>query len=170
MLSLILCCLLPALWANDLPDPGSFTITKELPQGLEISAARTVPAYTFTRNPTPLMTSYYDYMIGSFNNMPLKEIPQSEGGGYMITYHARRTATGMRRAFFAHLSPEGLMMINSEISANQANEGYPALAFDPVSGKPLYAWHVNYDADIYLEDIFISDVLLGGVSGLFGDL
>ena len=31
---------------------------------------RTVPEFTFTKTPTALLTSYYDYMIGSYNGLP----------------------------------------------------------------------------------------------------
>lgn len=164
-----LSCLGLSLFANDLPEPGPLPLALELPPGLEITPTRTVPECTFSVPPTPIITSFYDYMIGSFNNIPLKVISPSNEGGYFMTYHGRRTPTGMRRVFYSHLSSQGIMDNNSEISNVQNNEGYPALAYDPVSGKPMYAWHVNYDADTYLEDVFVSDALLSGISGLFND-
>jgi len=40
---------------------------------------------------------------------------------------------------------------------------------DPVSGKPLYAWHANSDADDLLEVQFISDAFIVSIAGLFND-
>jgi hypothetical protein len=41
---------------------------------------------------------------------------------------------------------------------------------DPVSGKPFYAWHNNYDTDAAYEDLLTSDAFLSGISGLFNAL
>ncbi len=56
---------------------------------------RTVPQFTFTGTPVSLLTSYYDFMIGDYNGMPV-QIPDNVtgGGGYFLTYHGRRYATG----------------------------------------------------------------------------
>lgn len=87
-----------------------------------------------------------------------------------MTFHARRTANGTRRVFYAHIDNNGSIMNNSEISMTNTLEGYPTLAVDPVSGKPMYAWHANYDTDDPYEDLFTSDAFLGGLSGLFNDI
>lgn len=142
----------------------------ESPRGIRNVPSRTVPEYTFSRLPNPLLTSYYDYMIGSYNGMPLRVIPQNVGGGYFLTYHGRRTATGTRRVFYAHLDSQGNMINNSEITADNVAEGYPTIAVDPVSGKPMYAWHANGDADTQNETRFTSDAFLDGLSGLFNDV
>ncbi|MDD4276532.1 MAG: hypothetical protein PHT37_01390, partial [Candidatus Cloacimonetes bacterium] len=55
-----------------------------------------VPDYYFTHAPDALMTSYYDYMIGSYNSLPLRTIPDAAGGGYHLTFHAKTTPTGVR--------------------------------------------------------------------------
>ncbi|MDD3536059.1 MAG: T9SS type A sorting domain-containing protein [Candidatus Cloacimonetes bacterium] len=131
---------------------------------------RNAPAYTFTKTPTALMTSYYDYMIGSYNGIPIRVIPDPEYPGYFLTYHGRRTATGTRRAFYAHLDANGNVLNNNEITAVDNNEGYPTMAVDPVSGKPMYAWHANADDDEPLEVEFASDAFMFGISGLFNEI
>ncbi len=150
--------------------PGDNKKPVNLPQGVRLTPNRDVPAFTFTKLPTPLLTSYYDYMIGSYNGLPLRVIPTAAGGGYFMSYHGRRTATGTRRAFYAHLDPAGNMLNNSEITASNAAEGYTTVAVDPVSGKPFYAWHANMDADAQYEVPLTSDAFLGGLSGLFNDM
>lgn len=134
-----------------------------------LQQSRTVPAYTFTRTPTSLMTSYYDYMIGSYNSLPLRVIPDVVGGGYFMTFHSKRTSYGTRRVFYAYLNANGTLHNLNEITATTNNEGYPSMAIDPFSGKPLYAWHANADTDIELEVDFVSDAFLGGYSGLFNE-
>jgi hypothetical protein len=133
-----------------------------------ISANRTVPEYSFTVPPTALMTSYYDYMIGSYNGLPLRVIPSNiYGGKYFLTYHGKRSATGTRRVFYAYLAEDGSIISNNEITPEANNEGYPTVAVDPVSGKPIYAWHANTDADTQMEVQLASDAYFEGLAGMF---
>lgn len=139
--------------------------------GRHVTPHRDTPAYTFTKTPTSLMVNYYDYMIGSYNGLPIRVIPQGEyGGGYFMTYHGKRTPTGTRRAFYAHIAADGSVVNNNEISPVTNHEGYATLAVDPVSGKPLYAWHANGDDDPEMEVEFSSDAYLTGISGLFNEI
>jgi len=142
----------------------------DTPQGVAINSNREVPEYTFTKLPTSLITNYYDYMIGSYNGLPLRVIPDDFGGGYFMTYHGRRQPTATRRAFYAYLDAAGNVINNNEITSVQNNEGYCTLAVDPVSGKPIYAWHANTDDDGELEVEFTSDAFIAGIAGLFNDL
>ncbi len=135
-----------------------------------VSSAKTAPQYTFSANPTAIMTNYYDYMIGNYNGLPLRVIPYSQGGGYFMTYHGRRAATSLRRAFYTYVDANGNVVNNNEITTTYINEGYSTLAVDPVSGKPLYAWHANHDADPELEVLFASDAFIAGISGLINDV
>ena len=142
----------------------------ESPQGFRMPQTRNTPEYTFSKQPVAIMTSYYDYMIGSYNGLPLRVIPSSEGGGYFMTYHGRRQATGVRRVFYSYLDANGNVVSNNEITNVQNNEGYPSVSVDPVSGKPMYAWHANTDTDAELEVQFVTDAFLGGFSGLWNDI
>ncbi|HQQ67462.1 MAG TPA: FlgD immunoglobulin-like domain containing protein, partial [Candidatus Cloacimonadota bacterium] len=139
-------------------------------KGRPISPPREAPAYTFTKPPTSLMENYYDYMIGSYNGLPIRVIPDALYPGYFITYHGRRTPTGTRRVFYAHLDAAGSLLNNNEITATTNHEGFSTLAVDPVSSKPLYAWHANADDDANLETEFTSDAFIGGYSGLFNEI
>ncbi len=142
------------------------------PQGIRMPQSREVPEYTFTKLPTAIITNYYDYMIGSYNGLPLRTIPQSAGGGYFMTYHGRRQPTATRRAFYTYIDEQGNIVNNNEITSVQNHEGYSTLAVDPVSGKPLYAWHCDAgdnDGDVY-EVQGTSDAFIAGIAGLFNDL
>jgi hypothetical protein len=139
---------------------------------------RNAPEFTITSGPTNLMVNYYDYMIGSYNGLPIRVIPESAGGGYFLTFHGRRTAGGTRRAFYAYLDAAGNVSGVNEISNVTKKEGYSTLGVDPVSGKPMYAWHADHDFDpetgtspeALLEVEFTSDAFIAGLAGLFNDV
>ncbi len=167
---IILVIIVLSLVAKDSPIPGSTQSSIELPQGKALNSVRTSPAYTFSCNPTQLLTSFYDYMIGSYNGLPLRVIPADAGGGYFMTFHGRRLPTGTRRIFCTHLDPAGNMLISNEITDSNAAEGYPTIAVDPVSGKPFYAWHADYNTDSFIDVSLTSDAFLSGLSGLFNNM
>ncbi|MBW6513475.1 MAG: T9SS type A sorting domain-containing protein [Candidatus Syntrophosphaera sp.] len=140
------------------------------PLNYNAGQTREVPEYTFTKLPTAIITNYYDYMIGSYNGLPLRVIPDVAGGGYFMTYHGRRQATATRRAFYTYIDPAGNIVNNNEITSVQNHEGYTTVAVDPVSGKPIYAWHANADTDGELEVQVTSDAFIAGIAGLFNDV
>ena len=142
--------------------------------GQRIIPTREVPPYIFTVTPVSLMESYYDYMIGNYNSLPLRVIPESAGGGYFMSYHGARTnstAATARRAFYSYISSTGAVLANNEITTVTNREGYTSVAVDPISGKPLYAWHANHDEETALLEIeFTSDAFIDGLAGLFNDV
>ena len=140
-----------------------------------VSNDRFTPAYQFTTAPMVLVESFYDYMIGSYSGFPIRNIP-NEHGGYFITFHARRTAetAATRRTFYAHLDATGNILNMNEISLVTNAEGYPNLGVDPVSSKPMYAWHADADGDGILDVQFTTDAYYFGPdyqsSGLFNEI
>ena len=130
---------------------------------------RTAPEYTFTKLPTAIITNYYDYMIGSYNGLPLRNIPDTAGGGYFMSYHGRRQPTSTRRSFYTYIDANGDVVNNNEITSVQNHEGYCTTAVDPISGKPFYAWHCDKDADAEYEVEVATDAFIAGISGLFND-
>ena len=169
-LSTLILMLLPGLILAGTMVPGPQPKPLASPPGYRVPAHRDSPAYTFTKLPTAIITNYYDYMIGSYNEIPLNVIPASEGGGYFMTYHGRRQASSTRRVFYTHLDEAGNVINNNEITSIQNHEGFPGMAVDPVTGKPMYAWHANVDTDADLEVEFTSDAFMAGISGLFNDI
>ncbi|GAB1468011.1 hypothetical protein MASR2M64_07080 [Candidatus Cloacimonadota bacterium] len=155
----------------EMQNPGILPKTIDQPQGVMLSPQRTAPTYTFSRTPESLLTSFNDYMIGSYNGLPLRVIPESAGGGYFMTYHGQTAPTGLRRIYYAYLTSAGDVINNTEITSLPVSvkEGFPTLAVDPVSGKPMYAWHTNADTDAANEVSFISDAFFEGCDGLWND-
>jgi len=127
--------------------------------------------YEISTPPTALVTSYYDYMIGGYGSVPAKMIPASQGGGYFITFHAKRTSNSQRKVFYVHIDANGVIQNNNELTLLQNWEGFPSMDVDPVSGKPIYAWHVDLDptaADVY--DVQLTwDAFFENTSGLIMD-
>jgi len=123
----------------------------------------------FSVNPINLLLNYYDYMIGSYNDLPIVLQPDPTYGGYFMTFHGKRTVAGQRRAFYAYISDNGVIENLNELTNVQNWEGYPGISVDPVSGKPIYAWHVNADADAEYEVQLAYDAFLFGAAGLISD-
>jgi len=147
--------------------------TIDLPvSGVRLTPNRSVPPYTFSKVPTPIAMNYYDYMIGSYNGLPLQVVPANAGGGYFMTYHGRAqsAATSTRRMFYTYIDAGGNVVTNNEITGVQNHEGYGTCAVDQLSGKPFYAWHANTDGDSELEVQFVTDGFIGGFPGLFNDI
>jgi len=142
----------------------------ESPQGIPNPRHRITPTFEFSVTPTSLLTNYYDYMIGAYNGFPLRVIPDVAGGGYFMTYHARRQPTATRRVFYSYLDTAGNVINNNEITDTSLHEGFSSLAIDPVSGKPFYAWHVNVDADTNNETVLVYDLFIEGIAGVWGPL
>ncbi len=169
LIALCLGFLVGVVYANEIMKPVAKKAL-ESPQVAGIARSRTAPEFTFTKVPTSLISSYNDYMIGSYNGLPLRVVPESAGGGYFLTYHGQRTATGTRRVFYSYLNATGNVVNNAEITLDNVREGFPTLAVDPVSGKPFYAWHANTDADAPPEVRFVTDAFIDGIDGLWNEL
>lgn len=128
---------------------------------------RTGPEWTFSTLPTDLLTSYYDYMIGSYNGLPLRLVPDAQGGGYFMTFHGKQTSTGQRKVFVAYISSTGVLDNVYEISPLTTSEGFPGMDYDPVTATPFYAWHTNFDPDAQYEVFCAWDKMVGGIPGQF---
>ncbi|HNX37105.1 MAG TPA: T9SS type A sorting domain-containing protein [Candidatus Cloacimonadota bacterium] len=169
LVTMMLSLLLGIAFAKEMLPGDNKTPVMLNQQGISVPATREVPAYTFTVQPTSLITSYYDYMIGSYNGLPLRVIPAAQGGGYFMTYHGRRQPTSTRRAFYSYINAAGAVINNNEITEVQNAEGYTTVAVDPVSGKPIYAWHANADTDAEYEVQVATDAFIEQIAGLFND-
>lgn len=132
------------------------------------SDQKTTPSWIFSKLPTSIIHSYYDYMIGSFNNLPLNLIPSSAGGGYFLTWTGRGTPGGERMPYYGYLGYDGNMVNAARIETQSSGaHGMPAMVVDPVSGKPFYAWTQFVDSDPEAEIVLASDAFIAGIAGLF---
>ncbi len=174
LIILALTILVSVIFAQDNLLPGRLNkaVSQRFPEKYRAPEATRADSclYSFSVNPTTLLMSFYDYMIGGYNDLPLCVQPDPLYGGYFLTFHGKRTATGQRRVFYGYIDDSGAVQNLNEITNVQNWEGYPSIAVDPVSGKPLYAWHVQLQTANDPYDIqFAYDAFLSGAAGLMSD-
>jgi len=172
LFALSLSILLSVVFANDimLPGPQKHGISLPCQKVINELSRPDTCIYNFSINPTTLLMSYYDYLIGGYNNTPMCVEPDPLYGGYFLTFHGQRTATSQRRVFYSYISDNGVIQNMNELTNVQNWEGYPTIAIDPVSGKPLYAWHYGVSVgDTYYKVAFAYDAFLSGAAGLISD-
>ncbi len=163
--------LVSVVFANDFMTPGPQKHDRYIPgQAKLVTSSRADSClYNFSITPISLLTSYYDYMIGGYNDLPMCVEPDPLYGGYFLTFHGKRTATGQRRVFFSYISDNGVVQNNNELTNVQNWEGFASIAIDPLSGKPLYAWHAKLHTEELFDVQFAYDAFLEGAAGLISD-
>jgi hypothetical protein len=131
---------------------------------------RDAPEYAFANQPLSLLTSYWDYMIGGYSSLPVRVQSSTAGDGVYLTYMGQRQPTGIRRVFYAYIEHSGNVAVNNEITSTQIREGYSSVDIDHVSGKPIFAWHVNSNtADTQFEINLAWDAFLENIPGLISE-
>jgi hypothetical protein len=128
---------------------------------------RNAPNWSFSRTPVNVMESWFDYMPGSYNGLPMQIVPDNYGGGYFMIFHAKSTSAATRKVYYAKIASGGTVEGTAAITTSTNIEGYPAMDLDTESGKPMYSWHSNVDADTQSEIVLTWDKLTGGTLGTF---
>ncbi|MCK4313009.1 MAG: T9SS type A sorting domain-containing protein, partial [Candidatus Cloacimonetes bacterium] len=124
-----------------------------------------VPDYEFIVEPTELMLTYYDYMPGGYNSIPIRiqpEISYPNGypaGGIYIVYHAQELGpTSMRKVYYCYLDSEGNLVSSDLISTNDVRQGCPGMDIDPISCDPIASWHAVVEIDNSYDCLVSVDV------------
>ncbi|RKX67844.1 hypothetical protein DRP43_06240 [candidate division TA06 bacterium] len=149
---------------NDIPEPYSGRIPIEnynkaniVPANKCLSRENTpVPDYEFIKYPTTIMTSYYDYMMGSYESFPLR-MQTEHGDGYYLTFFARPTTTDNRRQYWAYLDSTFDLVDWGTISTNDIGQGYGGIDIHPATGDCIASWHeqdivLGYGTTISYDD------------------
>lgn len=126
---------------------------------------REIPYWEFISEPTMLITSFYDYMPGSYNSFPLRI--QTDDTGMYVVFHARETASSTRRIYYAYIDMSGNILNLATISSQDIHQGYAGIGIDPVSLNPLVSWHETYTGPIGHLDKFTYDLYHFGSPGLW---
>ncbi|MCK4338786.1 MAG: T9SS type A sorting domain-containing protein [Candidatus Cloacimonetes bacterium] len=103
-----------------------------------------VPDYEFLQFPTTIMTSYYDYMPGSYNSHPLR-IQTDWGDGTYIAFFGRPSTTLDRRQYWAYLDSYFDLVDWGTITTYDRWQGYGGIAIHPATGNCVAGWHENVD-------------------------
>lgn len=109
----------------------------------------------FVIEPQVLLTTYYDYMPGSYNGSPLRKQSSSN---YYAVFHAQETSASNRRMYYSYIEADGS---NTTFMIGSTNtwEGYGSVDIDPVTDDPMAVWHADIDpANAGLEVPFTYDL------------
>ncbi|OPX25058.1 MAG: hypothetical protein B1H05_04300, partial [Candidatus Cloacimonas sp. 4484_140] len=150
----ILLLLVVFLNAADIMQPG--TNQPQPVQNYDISAMKTykgahrynwpVPDYDFVVDPNAIMTSYYDYMPGSYTSYPI--VHQTEyGSGTYLGFFGRASTTANRRQYYAYYNDSGSLDAWGTISTYDYWQGYGSVVVHPASGNCFTIWHEDFGTD-----------------------
>ncbi|MCK4360068.1 MAG: T9SS type A sorting domain-containing protein, partial [Candidatus Cloacimonetes bacterium] len=109
-----------------------------------------VPDYEFLQFPTTIMTSWYDYMPGSYNSHPIR-IQTEWGDGTYIAFFGRPSTTLNRRQYWAYLDSNCDLVDWGTITTYDRWQGYGGIAIHPATGDCVAGWHE--DADVPPDDL-----------------
>lgn len=132
----------------------------------EYQGLRDRPAWSFITTPTGLISSYYDYMPGSYNSFPLRVQPDEQG--LYVVFHGRETAASTRRVYFAYIDATGTVLNVATIGTEDIHQGYAGIGIDPVTADPMVSWHDTYTGGpIEWKCVFTYDLYHLGSPGLW---
>lgn len=120
--------------------------------------------FSFHTLPTELLTTFYDYMPGSYAGNPLAVLESYNGvnGAVYGVFHARETSSSARRVFNFYVDENGNVSTPTYVADNTLWEGYPNLAIDPETYDPFFVYHVNFgQPDTHIQLVFDVWHLLG---------
>ena len=129
-----------------------------------------VPNYEFVTLPTAIMTSYYDYMPGSYEGYPVQR-QSDNGSGTYITWFGTATSTATRRQYYAYADASGSIGANwGTISTYDLRQGYGGIAVHPATGDCFATWHENPTAANYGDAFCYDDYALLGIPGFWSSV
>ncbi|MFO7896129.1 MAG: T9SS type A sorting domain-containing protein [Candidatus Cloacimonadales bacterium] len=134
-----------ALFALDLKPKGSEQ-REALPGGISkfSTPQRLSRELDFDISPQLLLTTYYDYMPGSYNGYPLRIL--ADGSAYAV-FHAQETSASNRRIYYSFIESDGTNF-TFPVGTDNLWEGYPGIDIDPVTNNPFAVWHADISPEI----------------------
>ena len=111
------------------------------------------PEWNLAVEPIFLMTTYYDYMPGSYCGYPLRLQDEDNGDGLYGIFHARPNPTGNRGLYWFYVYPDDITIVGLEHIWGDNWAGYGSIDMLSLidSGDPVVVWHEDYDGDTYYE-------------------
>lgn len=130
-----------------------------------------IPLYEISVPPVFVTQSYYDYVMGGYSDLPVAEFAPDQGSGRVMVYHAKRGSySSPRKVYFSYIDAAGQMQtVVDPWQDVDTQMGFASLAWDQSSGKALYAWHEDHDADNKLEVVFMHEHDPVSFPGTYGD-
>ena len=156
LILLLLSVFVGGIFADEIMQPAGPDKSLTSPRdgsGYLYSSTRDRPACEFIIDPSTIISSFYDYMPGSYCSLPLRIQPEVStpyglpAGGAYVAFHATETSTAERRAYYAYIDADGNVTAADPISTNDVKQGYLGIYIDPVTADPIVAWHARVEPD-----------------------
>lgn len=151
---------------NDLQQPSGTESTPIAIQNLQYTTTTSghqtrgnypVPEYNFSKLPTTIVHSWYDYQISNYNSYPIQRQTQNGNGEYAI-FHIRPTSATLRKVCYAYINNTlGIQSFGQIIPSDPLSQGFPGVAIHPTTGDPIVSWHEDTDGDTLLETAMTYD-------------
>ncbi|MBL7087137.1 MAG: hypothetical protein ISS28_08625, partial [Candidatus Cloacimonetes bacterium] len=126
-----------------------------------------VPEYEFIKLPEAIMTSYYDYMPGSYEGYPIRYQADIDAHGHYLTWFARPSGTANRRQYWAYYDADENIVDWLTISTDDVWQGYGGFAIHPATGDAIATWHQEHAVLGYGTTICYDDFALLGIPGFW---
>ncbi len=128
-----------------------------------------VPDYDFATLPLSIMTSYYDYMPGSYEGYPV-QLQTENGDGIYVTWFGTATTSATRRQYYAYMNNDGSLNTWGTISTYDIRQGYGGITIHPATGNCIATWHENPSTTNYGVTVCYDDFSLLGIPGFWSSV
>lgn len=126
--------------------------------------------YEFIKQPTTIMTSYYDYMPGGFNGRTIRK-QTDYGEGTYLTWFGTADSNATRHQYYAYKDASGNIGGNwGTINTGDVNQGYGTCAIHPATGNCIASWNENPSGSQYGCTICYDDYSLLGIPGFWSSV
>lgn len=126
--------------------------------------------YEFIKQPTTIITSYYDYMPGGFNGRTIRK-QTDYGDGTYLTWFGTADSNATRCQYYAYKDASGNIGGNwGTISVGDVNQGYGTCAIHPATGNCIASWNENPSGSQYGCTICYDDYSLLGIPGFWSSV
>ena len=102
--------------------------------------------YEFITKPTAIMTSYYDYMPGSYESYPIR-LQTGNGDGQYLTWFAKASKNVNRLQYWAYVDNSGAIQDWGPITSYDMWQGYGGIDIHPATGDCIATWHEDNNGD-----------------------
>jgi hypothetical protein len=151
---------------------------EKIPIDLNFNELNLIPAYgrqsrgssdyEFIKEPTKIMTSYYDYMPGSYASHPIR-IQTDHGDGHYLTFFGQESNFATRRQYWGYIDSNCNVQDWGLITSYDTRQGYGSIGIHPGTGNCIASWHENQDGGLYETALTYDDFDAGETPGFWED-
>lgn len=153
---------------NKEPIPIQLDINKFQYSDFKNRGKNQVLDYEFITEPATIMTSYYDYMPGSYSSHPIR-LQTENGNGHYLTFFGQESLSATRRQFWAYTDIDGDLQDSGLITSYDLRQGYGGIGIHPATGDCIASWHENQGGGLYETALTYDDFADSGTPGSWQD-